>query len=76
MSSGVPILGIITKKCFVRKESSFVFTIILTQGLNRQIRRMCEYLGYNVNKLKRVRIMNVALDDLPTVNGVTSPPLK
>lgn len=65
MSSGVPVLGVITKKCFVRKESSFVFTIILTQGLNRQIRRMCEYLGYNVTKLKRVRIMNVALDDLP-----------
>lgn len=65
MSSGVPILGVVTKKCFVRKESSFVFTIILTQGLNRQIRRMCEYLGYNVTKLKRVRIMNVALNDLP-----------
>lgn len=65
MSSGVPILGIVTKKCFVRKESTFVFTIILTQGLNRQIRRMCEYLGYNVTKLKRVRIMNVALNDLP-----------
>lgn len=65
MSSGVPILGVITKKCFVRKESSFVFTIILTQGLNRQIRRMCEHLGYNVTKLKRVRIMNVALNDLP-----------
>lgn len=65
MSSGVPVLGVITKKCFVRKESSFVFTIILTQGLNRQIRRMCEHLGYNVTKLKRVRIMNVALDDLP-----------
>ncbi|MDR6805609.1 23S rRNA pseudouridine2604 synthase [Dyadobacter sp. BE34] len=65
MSSGVPILGIITKKCFVRKEGPFVFTIILTQGLNRQIRRMCEYLGYNVTKLKRVRIMNVALNDLP-----------
>ena len=66
MSSGVPILGIITKKCFVRKDSSFVFTIILTQGLNRQIRRMCEYLGYNVTKLKRVRIMNVTLENLPT----------
>ncbi|MCF0070109.1 23S rRNA pseudouridine(2604) synthase RluF [Dyadobacter sp. CY261] len=66
MASGVPVLGTITKKCFVRKESSFVFTIILTQGLNRQIRRMCEYLGYNVTKLKRVRIMNVTLNDLPT----------
>ncbi|MGV3599655.1 MAG: pseudouridine synthase, partial [Dyadobacter fermentans] len=65
MSSGVPILGVITKKCFVRKDSSYVFTIILTQGLNRQIRRMCEFLGYNVTKLKRVRIMNVTLKDLP-----------
>ncbi len=65
MSSGVPILGVVTKKCFVRKDSSYVFTIILTQGLNRQIRRMCEFLGYNVTKLKRVRIMNVTLKDLP-----------
>jgi 23S rRNA pseudouridine2604 synthase len=65
MSAGVPILGTITRKCFVRKESSFVFTIILTQGLNRQIRRMCEFLGYQVTKLKRVRIMNVSLEDLP-----------
>ncbi|WP_353719522.1 23S rRNA pseudouridine(2604) synthase RluF [Dyadobacter sp. 676] len=66
MSAGVPILGVVTRKCFVRKESSFVFTIILTQGLNRQIRRMCEYLGYSVTRLKRVRIMNVTLKDLPT----------
>lgn len=65
MSAGVPILDTITKKCFVRKEGSHVFTIILTQGLNRQIRRMCEYLGYSVNKLKRVRIMNVTLDNIP-----------
>ncbi|TLV03147.1 23S rRNA pseudouridine(2604) synthase RluF [Dyadobacter luticola] len=65
MSSGVPILDTVTRKCFVKKESSYVFTIILTQGLNRQIRRMCEYLGYNVTKLKRVRIMNVSLKDLP-----------
>lgn len=65
MSSGVPVLGQVTKKCFVRKESSYVFTIILTQGLNRQIRRMCEYLGYNVTRLRRVRIMNVTLDKLP-----------
>ena len=65
MSEGVPILDTITRKCFVQKESSHVFTIILTQGLNRQIRRMCEYLGYSVNKLKRVRIMNVTLADLP-----------
>jgi 23S rRNA pseudouridine2604 synthase len=66
MSSGVPILDTITKKCFVKKDSSFVFTIVLTQGLNRQIRRMCEYLGYKVTKLKRVRIMNVSLESLPT----------
>jgi len=65
MSEGIPILDTVTKKCFVRKESSHVFTIILTQGLNRQIRRMCEYLGYSVNKLKRVRIMNVTLAELP-----------
>ena len=65
MSNGVPILDTVTKKCFVRKESSYVFTIILTQGLNRQIRRMCEYLGYSVTKLKRVRIMNVTLENLP-----------
>jgi 23S rRNA pseudouridine2604 synthase len=66
MSSGVPILDTITKKCFVKRDSSFVFTIVLTQGLNRQIRRMCEYLGYKVTKLKRVRIMNVSLENLPT----------
>ncbi len=65
MSDGVPILDTVTKKCFVRKDSTYVFTIILTQGLNRQIRRMCEYLGYNVTKLKRVRIMNVTLENLP-----------
>ena len=65
MSEGVPILDTITRKCFVKKEASHVFTIILTQGLNRQIRRMCEYLGYSVNKLKRVRIMNVTLSGLP-----------
>lgn len=65
MSNGVPILDTITKKCFVRKDSTYVFTIILTQGLNRQIRRMCEYLGYKVVKLKRIRIMNVTLDNIP-----------
>lgn len=65
MSGGIPILDTVTKKCFVRKEGPFVFTIILTQGLNRQIRRMCEYLGYSVTKLKRVRIMNVTLENLP-----------
>ncbi len=65
MGNGVPILDTITKKCFVRKDSNYVFTIILTQGLNRQIRRMCEYLGYSVTRLKRVRIMNVTLDNIP-----------
>ena len=64
MSRGVPILGTITKPCIVKPESKFVFRIILTQGLNRQIRRMCEYLGYDVTKLKRSRIMNVELANL------------
>lgn len=64
MSKGVPILGTITKPCIVRPESKYVFRIILTQGLNRQIRRMCEYLGYEVTKLKRSRIMNVELANL------------
>ncbi|TPH15126.1 23S rRNA pseudouridine(2604) synthase RluF [Litorilituus lipolyticus] len=64
MSRGVPILGTITKPCIVRVKSRFVFTIILTQGLNRQIRRMCEYLGYEVTKLKRSRIMKVELGKL------------
>ena len=61
MSEGVPILGTITKKCVVTMQSKFVFRIILTQGLNRQIRRMCEHLGYEVIKLKRSRIMNVSV---------------
>ncbi len=62
MSDGVPILDTITRKCFVERINRYEFRIILTQGLNRQIRRMSEYLGYNVRKLKRVRIMNVELD--------------
>ena len=65
MSEGIPILDTVTKKCFVRKDGNFTFTIVLTQGLNRQIRRMCEYLGYGVTRLKRVRIMNVLLQNLP-----------
>ncbi|KQS28384.1 23S rRNA pseudouridine(2604) synthase RluF [Dyadobacter sp. Leaf189] len=65
MGAGVPVLGTVTRKCVVEKEGSFVFRVILTQGLNRQIRRMCEFLGYQVTKLKRVRIMNVTLDGLP-----------
>lgn len=64
MSNGVPILDTVSKKCVVTKESQFVFRIILTQGLNRQIRRMCEYLGYHVTKLKRIRIMNITLEGL------------
>jgi len=62
MSNGVPILDTITRKCYVKQIDKFSFNIILTQGLNRQIRRMCEYLDYRVNKLKRVRIMNIKLD--------------
>ena len=62
MSKGVPILDTVTRKCEVEQLSKFVFKIILTQGLNRQIRRMCEYLGYEVTKLKRTRIMNIKLD--------------
>lgn len=62
MSSGVPILDTVTRECFVEQISKFKFRIILTQGLNRQIRRMCEYLDYDVVKLKRLRIMNVSLD--------------
>lgn len=64
MSNGIPILGTVTQKCKVIKVSAKVFQIVLTQGLNRQIRRMCEYLGYEVTKLKRTRIMNVNLDKL------------
>ncbi len=62
MSSGVPILDTITRKCEVEQIDTLQFRIVLTQGLNRQIRRMCEYLGYEVKKLKRIRIMNIKLD--------------
>jgi 23S rRNA pseudouridine2604 synthase/16S rRNA pseudouridine516 synthase len=62
MSNGVEILGTITKKCFAKQLGPKKFKIILTQGLNRQIRRMCESLGYRVQSLKRVRIMNIKLD--------------
>ncbi|MEA3505414.1 MAG: 23S rRNA pseudouridine(2604) synthase RluF [Bacteroidota bacterium] len=62
MSNGVPILDTVTRKCYVEQMSKCKFTIILTQGLNRQIRRMCEHLGYDVLKLKRTRIMNISLD--------------
>ena len=63
MGAGVPILDTVTKQCKVEVISKFTFRIVLTQGLNRQIRRMCEYLGYEVVKLKRVRIMSVKLKD-------------
>lgn len=62
MSNGIPILGQVTRKCIVEQLDDRNFRIVLTQGLNRQIRRMCEYLGYKVTKLKRVRIMNIPLD--------------
>ncbi len=64
MASGVPILGTVTKPCVVTPCGKFKFRIILTQGLNRQIRRMCEFLGYEVTKLKRTRIMHLELDNL------------
>ena len=66
MSSGVEILGRTTKRCEVRKLSDRQFRIVLRQGLNRQIRRMCGTLGYTVVNLRRVRIMNIRLGDLPT----------
>ncbi|MDY3351079.1 23S rRNA pseudouridine(2604) synthase RluF [Riemerella anatipestifer] len=62
MRAGVPILGTVTRKCEVEQLGKMQFRIVLTQGLNRQIRRMCEYLGYEVKKLKRIRIMNIHLD--------------
>jgi len=64
MSEGIPILDTITKKCFVQREGRNRFKIILTQGLNRQIRRMCAYLDYEVVALKRIRIMNISLGNL------------
>lgn len=64
MENGIPILNTVTQKCKVKKIGKCTFNIILTQGLNRQIRRMCEYLGYTVTSLKRIRIMNVSLSSL------------
>ena len=64
MSNGVPILDTVTEKCVVKRINDTTFNIILTQGLNRQIRRMCDYLGYQVNTLQRVRIMNISLDGI------------
>ena len=62
MSQGIPILDTVTRTCKIKKIGENCFKIILTQGLNRQIRRMCEYLGFKVTKLKRIRIMNIKLD--------------
>ena len=64
MSRGVPVLGTVTKPCEVRRVSRCVFNIVLTQGLNRQIRRMCEHFGHEVTRLQRVRIMNLRLGKL------------
>lgn len=68
MGNGIPILGTVSKKCPVEQLNKNTFKIILTQGLNRQIRRMCEYLDYEVTKLKRTRIMNVDLGKLEEGN--------
>jgi 23S rRNA pseudouridine2604 synthase len=65
MRNGVRLGGVVTQKCFVKQEGNNRFRIILTQGLNRQIRRMCEVQGYNVEALKRIRIMNIGLTGLP-----------
>jgi 23S rRNA pseudouridine2604 synthase len=64
MRRGIPILGTVTKKCTIQKQGQLVFRITLTQGLNRQIRRMCEYVGYQVKKLERVNIMGISSDGL------------
>ena len=64
MANGVPILDTVTRKCEVEMIGKYTFRIILTQGLNRQIRRMCEYLGYKVTRLQRVRVMNIELGNL------------
>lgn len=64
MGGGLPILDTITKKCEVNKLNDYSFKIVLTQGLNRQIRRMCDYLNYEVTSLKRTRIMNVNLEGI------------
>ncbi len=62
MANGIPILDTVTRNCYVEQVDKFRFKIILTQGLNRQIRRMCEYLDYRVTQLERYRIMNINLD--------------
>ncbi|MGE5107592.1 MAG: 23S rRNA pseudouridine(2604) synthase RluF [Sphingobacteriales bacterium] len=65
MSTGIPMLGTVTKPCKIHRMGKQVFKITLTEGLNRQIRRMCEHFGLNVESLKRVRIMNIKLDAIP-----------
>jgi len=62
MGNGIPIMDTVTKKCYVEKLNDFEFKIILVEGMNRQIRKMCDYLGYKVYRLKRIRIMNIDLD--------------
>lgn len=64
MANGVPVLDTVTRKCKIEKVGKFKFRIILTQGLNRQIRRMCEYCGFKVTRLVRIRVMNIKLGDL------------
>ena len=65
MAHGIPMLGVVTKRCVIQKETPYIFRITLVQGLNRQIRRMVEHFGYEVTKLERVRIMNISLKGLP-----------
>ena len=65
MGSGIPIMDTVTKRCKVEQIDKFYFRITLTEGLNRQIRKMCDYLSYEVYKLKRIRIMNIKIDDIP-----------
>ena len=85
MRNGVRLGGTVTQKCFVKQEGESRFKIILTQGLNRQIRRMCEVLGYNVVSLKRIRIMNITIaglqsgkwryftpDEITVINGMVA----
>ena len=66
MADGVPILDTVTRKCEVEMIGKYKFRIVLTQGLNRQIRRMCEYFGYKVTRLERIRVMNIELGNLKT----------
>ena len=65
LAAGVPILDTVTKPCTVERLGKYRFRIVITQGLNRQIRRMCQHFGYEVRELKRVRIMDIQLGDLP-----------